>query len=333
MYGKLLLSVTVGAVLQLGLTAHSHALDGINSVEQLLSKLSYTLQERNYRGLFTYEYGGTLDTLEIVHVVRDGREYERLHHLSGPAREAVRQGKRVDCVSVGAQMLRGGLFSPRENSAPLHQYYDLSLGGTERVADRSATVVRLIPKDQYRYGFTLSVDKASGFPVKTLVVADNRRVLERIQFVDLELGIDPDSLDLESGSGERGAVSQVRNTCSDNGRTAGASAQGDTAEPPVKWEAQWLPRGFVLSDHSYSVSDGHQHTYTDGIASFSVFISAPENQITTQPNIAQRGATVALMVSLPLKEHPATVAVVGEVPPVTAEQVALGMRPVQVENK
>lgn len=313
-------SAVAGALLQLGL-ATQVAADDVSAADQVLSRLSHTLQEENYRGLFTYEYGGTLDTLEIVHLVEDGKEYERIQHLNGPERAVVREGRHTDCVSTAAQLLRGGLFAPRDNAAQFQQYYDVLMGGTERVAGRKATVVRLVPKDRYRYGLTLSVDDATGFPVKALVVTENRRVLERIQFVELDMGVEPDEVDTE---GEHSLA--LSDTC------GGQSERAGTAEPTqghadMQWQAQWLPQGFVLAERSYDGAAGHHLTYTDGVASFSVFVTHADVNSPVTPGLAQRGATVALMMVLPLQGHPVNIAVVGEIPPATAEQVAVAMRP------
>lgn len=333
------LAALVGVCLQLGLATSSAAVDGVNSVEQLLRKFSHTLQEKNYRGLFTYEYGGTLDTLEIIHVVQAGVEYERLQHLSGPSREVVRNGRPVNCVNTAAQLLRGGLFSQSKNTVQLHQYYNFSLGADERVADRLATVIHLMPKDQYRYGLTLSVDKETGFPMKILIIDENHKVLERIQFIALDFNYDADDLPLETADTGYVAASTEQDSCanssssSSSGGLVAQAAMTEVASTPsaqaaasVQWQSEWLPRGFVLSERSYSVADGHQLVYTDGLASFSVFIAPVASKGSAQPSLAQRGATVALMLTLPLEDYPVNVTVVGEVPAVTAEQVALGVR-------
>jgi sigma-E factor negative regulatory protein RseB len=327
---KFWLSASVGVWLQLGLALPSSAVEGVNSVEQLLAKLSHTLQERNYRGLFTYEYGGTLDTLEIIHLVRDGVEYERLQHLSGPTREIVRSGRGVNCVNTAAQLLRGGLFSQGEKRLQLHQYYNFTQAGDERVADRLATVVRLTPKDQYRYGLILSVDKATGFPMKTLVVNNDHQVLERIQFVELDLEYDPGNLPLKMTDTGYVAVSTAQDSCTSSNPVSAASTDASVApSTAIGWRPEWVPRGFVLSEHVFTDLDGHHLVYTDGLASFSVFIKSVDEKGPAQPSLARHGATVALMLTLPLKKHPADVTVVGEIPAVTAEQVALGVRSVQ----
>ena len=66
---------------------------------------------RGFRGHLTYEYGGQMDSLVIVHGLNNGVEQERILHLSGPAREAVRQGRLASCVNAGSFLLRGGFAS------------------------------------------------------------------------------------------------------------------------------------------------------------------------------------------------------------------------------
>jgi len=39
------------------------------TVETLLQKASKALQEKDYKGMFTYEYGSTITTVELVHMV------------------------------------------------------------------------------------------------------------------------------------------------------------------------------------------------------------------------------------------------------------------------
>lgn len=140
------------------------AMDGLATVDDLLRQLSQSMQERSYKGRFTYEYGGQLDTLEIIHAVKDGVEYERLQHLSGPSREVVRKGRAVGCVNTGGYLLRGGVLSgsqvPGETPISLNQYYHFFLRGEERIAGRNASLIQIAPKDGFRYGATLAVDKA-----------------------------------------------------------------------------------------------------------------------------------------------------------------------------
>lgn len=78
------------------------------SPRDYLSQMSHSFRELDYRGEFTYEYGSSMDTLHIVHVVRDGVEKERLLHLNGDSHEVVRDDHPVGCIHPGNQIMRLG---------------------------------------------------------------------------------------------------------------------------------------------------------------------------------------------------------------------------------
>ena len=86
------------------------------------------------------------------------------------------------------------------------------------------------------------------------------------------------------------------------------------------------PPGFVLSQSSNS-DRGEALTYTDGIASFTVFIEPIADTAVFKQGVARRGATVALMAIMPLLGNPFGVVLVGEVPVATAQQVVAAIGP------
>lgn len=280
----------------------------LSSVDELLENASRALQEQNYRGRFTYEFGTTLETLEIVHLVQDGVEYERITHLNGVEREFLRGGREQDCVSTGGFLLRGGLIPQAGGAISLSQSYHFYIRGRERIAGRDAEVVQAVPKDEYRYGMTLAVDRVSGLPLMSLITVSNKGAIERFQFTELEVGpgIEP------------GAISP---TGAQHARLDGANVPC-TELPSGKsiWRAGWLPPGFVVS-HINSDNEGDVLTYTDGIASFTLFIKPLADPSAFKQGMARRGATTALMSVVPAFPHSIGVILVGEVPFATAQQV------------
>lgn len=278
------------------------------SVDHLLETASRALQEQSYRGRFTYEFGTTLETLEIVHLVQDGVEYERITHLNGVEREFLRGGREPNCVSTGSFLLRGGLIPQAAGAVSLSQSYHFYIRGRDRIAGRDAEVVQAVPKDEYRYGMTLAVDRLSGLPLMSLITVSNKSAIERFQFTELEVGPD-----IEAGS--------VSPTGSQHARLDGASVSC-TKLPAGKsiWRAGWLPPGFVVS-HITSDSEGDALTYTDGIASFTLFIKPLPEPSSFKQGMARRGATTALMSVVPAFPHSVGVVLVGEVPFATAQQV------------
>lgn len=289
--------------------------DNAEQVNRVLKQMSSAVRELNYRGLFTYEVGGSLDTYKVVHLVQGDTEYERLQKLNGSEREVVRAGHMIDCLSRGDQLLRGILRSTNPSSE-LRDNYHFYLTGDERVADRLAVIVQVVPKDKHRFGYTLGIDRKSGLPLKAMRVNTDKRVMERIQFVELTVGEDIPEDELQPGSKQHRRAAHDLIECESGSDSAG--------EPD--WKANWLPSGFVYSGQRQIANGDHMLTYTDGLATFSIFIS----QANKRPAIegrAQIGATVAYVNQRIWSQQPHSVTVVGEIPFATAQQVVAGLEP------
>lgn len=280
----------------------------LTSVDELLERASRALQEQNYRGRFTYEFGTTMETLEIVHVVRKGVEYERITHLNGVEREFLRGGREQDCVSTGGFLLRGGLIPQTGGAVSLAQSYHFYIRGRDRIAGRDAEVVQAVPKDEYRYGMTLAVDRLSGLPLMSLITVPNKSAIERFQFTELEVGEEIDMAAISPTASQYSKLDGSDLPCS-------KPPQGESI-----WRANWLPPGFVVSQIT-SDNEGDVLTYTDGIASFTLFIRPLTDPSLFKQGMARRGATTALMSIISASPHPAGVVLVGEVPFATAQQV------------
>lgn len=316
------------SALMLTLTLSAQA-EPLESVDQLLDRAARALQEQNYQGRFTYEFGNTMETLEIVHLVRDGVEYERISHLNGLPREFLRSGRQQDCVSTGSLLLRGGLIASAGRDVSLAQNYHFYLRGRERIAGRDAAVVQAVPKDEYRYGMTLAVDRISGLPLMSLTTLANQGAIERFQFVQLAVGNEVTDDRLAPVADRYAHLDGSKSPCgaiaADEDAAAPGSTGSDAAETAPRrrtsLEAGWLPPGFVLSQIS-TESGRDLLTYTDGIASFTVFFSPLTSPDAFKQGIARRGATTALMSILAdATAGYFSVVLVGEVPVATAQQV------------
>jgi sigma-E factor negative regulatory protein RseB len=290
------------------LSALSQEPDSLTSVDELLERASRALQEQNYKGRFTYEFGTTMETLEIVHVVREGVEYERITHLNGVEREFVREGREQGCVSTGGFLLRGGLIPHAGGAVSLSQSYHFYIRGRDRIAGRDAQVVQAVPKDEYRYGMTLAIDRLSGLPLMSLITVSNKSAIERFQFAELEVGQDVDIAAISPTGSQHTQLDGAESPCAKR-------PQGESI-----WRAGWLPLGFVVS-HITSDNEGDALTYTDGIASFTLFIKPLSDPSSFKQGMARRGATTALMSVVPSTPHSVGVVLVGEVPFNTAQQV------------
>lgn len=299
--------------------SHSEPSD---TVEYLLARAVTALHGQNYKGRFTYEFGNVLETLEVVHLVKDGIEHERILHLSGSKREFLRASSH-DCLTVGSLLLLNPSWMTQQ-AGQLSDFYSFRIGAQERVAGRLATLVQIIPRDEFRYGYTIAFDEQSGLPLLSLL-GSGQNTLERFQFVELTIGEGVIPSDLEPREGLYQTIAGER---SENCMQQNRPEQLSSALKPDSWRVNWLPDGFVLSSVDHSGQFENVMTYTDGLAAFTVFVSeiTPFGQ-QIDNGAARRGATLALISSAQFGNTAKNIAIVGEVPLATAKRVLSSIEP------
>ncbi|WP_444907694.1 MucB/RseB C-terminal domain-containing protein [Microbulbifer sp. SSSA008] len=274
-----------------------------NEVEHWLAKLAKAVTELEYSGLVTFEHAGLLETLQVVHAVREGEQVERVRYLSGEPRELISHGSAGNCdVSASPRNRATAWNSAGQQQA--QRAYQFILRGEERIADRDAVVIEARPRDRYRLGLVVSLDKQTGLPLKTMLVSTQGRVLERYQFVQLDLSpVEDAALQAVSNNARR---IDNRNEC-----TASQS----------RWQVGWLPDGFRVVSVK-PLSDGDMMVFSDGLGVFSVFVQRLGPELEGFKGRAIRGATTAYMDRLEIEGVAYTVTVVGEIPETTARRVA-----------
>lgn len=301
------------------LLAASAAAESMSQPRELLDAMSRNFRALDYRGVFTYEQGQTLRSVRIVHAVVDGVEQERLLTLDGERREFLRRDHPVDCLHAGDQLVRLGsspLVQPLRlgagDTSRLDQYYAMEFDGTERVASRSGRRLRISPRDPYRYGMTLVLDDQTALLLKSEITDGSGRVLERFQFVDVEIGkpvsaaeLDPETPDITESLTHAPGTEPLR------------------AQPFV-WTVSWLPEGFALSARELRADtdlgrEVETQMYTDGLAVFAVFVERGAEAASGAGEQASQGATVAYVIA---RGGQNVVTVVGEIPIATAQLVA-----------
>lgn len=291
------------------LSAHVHAQQEAPSAEALLAEMSRALRELNYSGTFSFEHGGMLETLKLVHRVVDGEEVEWLEHLNGPVRNLERRGLKPTCLTLSERLARGNFQSEVIAFNGLSQHYHFSIKGKQRVAGRQARVLHVVPRDEYRYGYTLFLDEVTSLPLLTMTLNNRRRVLERMQFSQLLVGDKAE----QPGSG----AAQMKQV--------GSDICDYMMDSQARWSLGWVPSGFVLTSFNKHDDKGESLSFTDGLSTFSVFLQPQSETLSYQGN-AQRGASVVVMQQLRNNESGYTVSVVGEIPVVTAERVAASVQ-------
>ena len=314
-------------VLVLTLLASSAVLAAsAQDAQSLLGKMADSARELSYQGEFVYQQGGQLETLSVIHqgAGQDQPDRERIIYLDGAPREVVRAGNELflSHPNGGVTQFQHGSLMPlveRFQSEASGDYYDLKIVGIDRVAGREAFLLLVVPKDRFRHGYQLWLDRQSSLLLKSEMVDSQGMIVERLQFTSLHVG--PLSEDDQSLLVHR------------PGAAADAGGQPDSLQAPLSWETGWLPEGFVQQGRAVRPSPVGEHTvdaltFSDGVASFTVFVEPDESGLLSQAS-ERIGALSAVAKIYREGDQYFHVTVMGDIPLSTAERIAVSVRPVK----
>lgn len=289
-----------------------------SSAHDWLLRINQSARELNYEGIFVYQRGTQLETMRIVHRVNNGAVEERLVSLTGPTREVIRTDSEVRCYLPDQKSIVVELRRANRKSFPaiipdrlsdLKHNYALELGKPARVSGRSAQRVLIRPRDDFRYGYQLWADQATGLLLKADLLDDKGKVLEQFMFTQIHIG------------GDIPAASLLPQT-SEEGMRWYRDSEVPKPAAAHNWRVAQLPKGFKLTStvvRKMPMSDRvvEQLVYSDGLAAVSVFL---EKRADTATNHAPKQMGALNAVGRVLEEHYATV--VGEVPIKTIELIS-----------
>ncbi len=282
-----------------------------------LDRMNAALTTRNYEGVFSHWQSGQVETLRIVHRVVDGAVTERLESLDGSGRQLVSNGSEVTCylpdqrtvlVEKAPQSLIPAEL-PKFGDATA-DFYQLDSLGTIRQMGEKAQVISVTPRDGYRYGYRLWIQRSTGMPLKTELLDTAGNIIEQVVFSSLAMRhhISDDELKPQ-------LVTTGFNWLRDDG------APAVTAEGLGVWTNTPLPPGFHLAAQTAQMMPGVPEpvthlVFTDGIATVSVFIQT--QTIRSSPNQVRAGmAQVGSSSAFTSVQSGHKFVALGEVPPAT----------------
>ena len=312
----------------------------------LLAKMEKSSRTLTYQGTLVYRQGGLnghMETLKIFHTLKEGEQFERLVHLTGEPREIIRRGDKVICIHPKngvvelSNTVPAGPFARNYQArlGSVNQPYTVQFSGYDRVAGREVTVLAVQPKDAYRYGFKLALDKQTGLLMQSLMVDASSKVLERFEYTEINIGGDITVEQLEPNfdrSRDRLSLIDVPSIAPRASRSQSKANEVIKLESQAvaeqNWKVNWLPTGFTISEAHFepkpesSVSGSMRNSkmYSDGLSAFSVFI-APDVDMSKSVSV-QSGATLAHSVVKRDSMGSYSITVVGEIPMLAAKGIA-----------
>jgi sigma-E factor negative regulatory protein RseB len=278
-----------------------------------LTKISSAPRHYNFQGTFIYYADDHMESSRIIHKVDESGERERIEVLDGVARIVYRSNDALKCylpdskkVHIEERWFRK--FFPDlwpQLSVRVYENYAYEKGKLERVAGHESQLVKLVPKDNLRYGYKMWVDIDSGLLLKVAVI-DKDAVIEQFAFAEVVIGGEIDDSILNADS--MGA--------SDDWKTIKLSTYAFGYDEPV-WRLGELPAGFKKVAEVKRNLVGNSRlvdhiVLSDELASVSVFIESTDNE--TVPPLpgfySSRGAINIYVRELENKK----ITVIGEVP-------------------
>ncbi|WP_455209021.1 MucB/RseB C-terminal domain-containing protein [Kaarinaea lacus] len=287
----------------------------------LLNKMSSAIKSLNYHGTLVYMQGGQVESLKLIHKHDKSGEFQRVVHLSGEAREVIRNNDVVTCympdsqsVLVGERRFNNHLLSRlTKNFGDFEGQYEFVIDGKGRIAERDSTIVLIRPKDGFRYGYRFWIDDGSNLLLKSELIAADNSALEQLMFVELDVvDIIPETMLQPAVNGESYTWH--------NGRE---KTEGQMEPANSSWQIKRLPDGFVVTDRSKQKMPNSSQPVdyimvSDGLASISIYIERFAEQNHGLIGASSMGA-VNVFGSV-LDDHHVTV--VGEVPQQTVQMIA-----------
>ncbi len=246
-----------------------------------LQKAAFAARELNYQGIFVYQNGNQVRSVQITHMNTAGQELTRnmiLDNQSVVGKPKSKQQREV--FSQGSDIV---IFNPKNdkviiekrhgqnlfpamlpvNLQSLKMSYTARINVLDYVAGRQAQIIELIPKDAYRYSYKIWTDTEFGLLVKMTLQNEKNETLEQITFQELSM-LNSHDLNWFQPSIDLSKKYEMEDVALLN-------------RVHTNWIVAELPPGYIKVDHIEYMTNGkttpvNQMIFSDGIASVSLFI-------------------------------------------------------------
>ena len=297
-----------------------------SNINDWLMRMHEASRKRSYVGTFVVSSGAAMSSARIWHVCQGDQQVERVETLTGLPRTVYRHNDQVHTFMPDSKvMLRErreslGMFPDLLKSANsgIADFYSAKAMGGERVAGIQTDVVELVPKDKLRFAYRIWAEDKSGLVLKLETLAEDGQVLEQAAFSELQLDV-PLRMDkllkmMQATDGYRVERLQLQKTT--------AQAEGWVLKTPVPG---FKSVSCFRRPTSGRIEEGHaepmQWTFSDGLASVSLFVEPYDRRHHQQASTLSIGATQTITRRLGTY----WVTVMGEVPLGTLKLFASGL--------
>jgi sigma-E factor negative regulatory protein RseB len=296
---------------------------GSDTPRQMLERMTVAMSQMSYQGTFVYVQGDIVETIRITHVADEKGVREHLVAVSGPPREVIRDSNGVRWVLADDRsVFEDAAFNrsffpelPADRQDQTENSYSMKRGQAGRIAGHRVNNLKILPRDKYRYGYSLWLEKHSGLLLKWELIDHSGNVLARLMFTDFRLGSEVDMSELRPAS-------QLKKFKTVESKLP--AGRGKTKTGP-RWLPVSLPPGFELAVHRSVKEQGdgvYEHlVYSDGLAAVSVYIESDKETQAQRTGLKRLGTTHAFS----RFSGDMLITVVGDVPAITVRMIGNGV--------
>ena len=286
------------------------------SAKLWLERLSQALQNLNFNTSFVVVKNNQAEPYHWFHGRdEDDLELEIFATLNGPRRDILRKGDVVSYIepeitpySVESEKISGPIPAILSGDiSNIEKNYEFISVGRSRVLGRVAQLIRIVSKEQDRFGYWLWLDQESGLLLKLAIISLKGQLLEQIQFTHLDI---TDSLVDSLKQLKKADLPVIIDVTNPN------------KDDKLPWQVNWLPAGFkqikANRHRMYSTKQPVEFIlYNDGLVDVSVYVSRSKDK-QRKVEYVMDGATVVLNQVVKGFE----ISVVGKIPSNTAKAIA-----------
>lgn len=285
-----------------------------NALRELNFSTSFVVVKNNQAEPYHWLHGITKDTENVNRV-----ELEILALLNGPRRDILRIDNTVSYIepeyapySIMSSHITGpipAIFG--QNISVLEDNYHFVSVGRSRILGRVAQLIRIVPKDNHRFGYWVWLDQQSGLLLKLAIITRKGQLLEQIQFTHLEI---TDNLSEHLKHLQATDLPKIIDI---------TTKQEETKLP---WKVNWVPHGFKqVKSNKHRINTSKKAVefmlFNDGLVDISVYVN-PSKDKKRVIEFANDGATLVLNQVINNVE----VSVVGKIPLATAKKIVNSVR-------
>ncbi|ABR73630.1 sigma-E factor regulatory protein RseB [Actinobacillus succinogenes] len=287
------------------------------SPQQLLNSMTQAEQQLNYQFIFVQNDNGNNHALQYRYSLKENKKYAQMTTMDGVKRDII---QRDDMVSYFRPQMAPFTLKSKyivDNLPPLMQanfnklakYYDFTALGRNRIADRMVQMVRITPKDNFRYRYVAFIDEETHLLLRSDLLDQDGVLLDQFRIIQLAVSETPLPF-VESV--EQLPFPPLISAQSRPGKSS-------------NWKLNWLPQGFRQIRKTETTDDEGNNTesrfYSDGLFTFEIFVSDGQKD-EAQNSSLRHGAVTIYSETVNDKE----ITLIGQLPIGTAKRIVQDLK-------